>query len=752
MAATSVDIARKKYFEYLHAQHKKGVLDRSKIELLRREGYIKDGTPGRKPQERFVAPGLKAKWTLDPFSNPQNFTQFRDNITKEHWMPDNGVLYHSQDFVNWVNSMVYGAFPSKGRYGKFDRYKAQAYKWLKETDNITDYRTDEARREYVFREYERIAENTLYFANKYGELKEGDVESGVVKYSAKEHHAVIFYLFDCGYNVLGGKGRQIGFTSAMGLAALKKMIVQNNYYIKFVAEDKDTTEEIFNDKIKYPFGALPRWAQSPVKSDSGTRFWLSDKPAKGQKGYPNSRIDVVAPKKTAINGGSPQLALIDEVGNIAILGAMLNEARPTMFWNDPETGEFRLKRQVWMWGTGGEMEKGKGAYEKEWYRILGLWEAKQYQSGFVPLFFSWHTRLNKAEYEVEKMWYYGARAVEKEIDLETSKIQFHQHYPTTYKDMFLTSANTLVSREVIEGGMDRCRGLSAKAQPVYGYFEPVYDFDDPMPPESDTPFRVIDSQFYALDEGDLITKASVIIFTRPEGGYVNRYWQGTDPVSTETGHSKQGSVIWDDELKTVAAVLNYRKQHDHKKAFLQTLLLGLYYDTTSGKKTGVKELVEANNGTNYIDYKENKGFLNSLIFNAQLPPKVTGGARDVGIDNKGLRNDGIIEYMTEVIRTYHKRFFIAVIFDQLSTFVYEIKPTTGKESWGPQNKLMHYDDVLFALTYAYICRLSCSHMKTLKLDAQAAGYKVRYKLVRDGNFNLSRQPVKVRRIKNLSNA
>jgi hypothetical protein len=42
-------------------------------------------------------------------------------------------------------------------------------------------------------------------------------------------------------------------------------------------------------------------------------------------------------------------------------------------------------------------------------------------------------------------------------------------------------------------------------------------------------------------------------------------------------------------------------------------------------------------------------------------------------------------------------------------------------------------------------------MKTLKLDAQAAGYRVRYKLVRDNNFNLSRQPVKVRRIKNLSN-
>jgi hypothetical protein len=90
--------------------------------------------------------------------------------------------------------------------------------------------------------------------------------------------------------------------------------------------------------------------QPRVKSDSGTWFWLSDKARKGEKGYPNSRIDVVAPKQTAINGGSPQLVLIDEIGNIGILGAMLNEGRPTMFWNNPATGKFELKRQVIMWG------------------------------------------------------------------------------------------------------------------------------------------------------------------------------------------------------------------------------------------------------------------------------------------------------------------------------------------------------------------------------------------------------------------
>ena len=756
MANVQLDTAKRKYLEYLYSQYVKGVLDREKIEMLRREGFIRDAAKMGRPKgavpiyKKEVALGVK--WDLDPFTSPEVYARFRENITRENWMPDNGVLYHNEDFVNWINSMVYGIYPHRIKYDKFERYKAQAYRWLQEGDNITDYRTDESRREYVFREMDRIKENTLYFANKYGELKEGDIESGMIKYKAKDHHAVIYYLFDCGYNVIGGKGRQIGFTSALGLCAIKKMISQNNYYIKFIAEDKDTTEEIFNDKIKYPFGALARWSQPPVKSDSGTRFWLSDKPAKGKKGYPNSRIDVVAPKTTAINGGSPQLALIDEIGNISILGAMLNEGRPTMFWNDPVTGEFKLKRQVWMWGTGGSMEKGKGAYEKEWYRILGLWEAKMYESGFVPLFFSWHVRLNKDEYEKERNWYYGARAVEKDLDLETSKVQFHQHYPTSFKDMFMASANTLVSREIIEGGMDRCRALGPQLQPIYGYFEPIYDYSSPMPPESDVPYRIIDAVFVAVDDNDPDYKASVIMFQRPEQGWTNRYWQGTDPISTETGHSKQSSVIWDDYQKTISALLNYRKQHDHKYVFLQTVLLGLYYDMTQGRKTGVKELVEANIGTNYIDYKEAKGFLSSLIFNAQLPDKVMGGARDIGIDNKGNRADAIVEYLTEVIRAYHKRIFISVIFDQLTTFVYEIKPTTGRESWGPQNKLLHYDDALYGLAYAYIGRLACSHVRCYRNDAMNVQMRIRYKLVRDADYNLIRIPVREATINTKQNA
>lgn len=735
--------SKKRYLEYLHKQYQKGLLNRQQIELLRREGYLKDDIPKEHltPSQLIAKKKRADRWVTDPFHRPEQFAMFQNDINKEDWLPKSNI-YHEQDFIDWINSIVYSAFPQKIRYSKFERYKAQAYNWLQDKETIVDYKTDDSKREFISRELDRIEENTLYFANKYGELKEGDAATGIMKYFAKEHHAVIYYLFDCRYNVIGGKGRQIGFTSAMGIIAIKMLLVNTNYYIKFIAEDKDTTEEIFSDKIKYPFGALSRWLQPPVKSDSGTRFWLSDKPGKGKKGYPNSRIDVVVPKKTAINGGSPQLVLIDEIGNIGILGAMLNEGRPTMFWNDPVTGAFILKRQVWMWGTGGEMDKGKGSYEKEWYRILGLWEAKQFESGFVPFFLSWHARLNREEYEKEKAWYYGARANEKDIDLETSKVQFHQHYPSSFKDMFLTSASTLVSREIIEGGLERCRTVGPRTKPVIGYFEPIYDYSDPMPPESDIPYRLIDARFVALDEDDLRQKGTTIIFQKPEKFWVNRYWQGTDPIAYETGHSKQASAIWDDYLKTCSALLNFREQHNHKYVFLQTVCLGLYYDVENQVKVGVKELVEANIGTNYCDYKEVKGFLNSLIFTAQLPAKVAGGSREIGIDNKGLRADGIIEYMTEVIRNYHQNIYISVFFDQLTTFAYDINPKTGKESWGALNKILHYDDALYALAFAYIARIACSHMPTYRKDQAVSRSRIRYKLVRDAEYNLIRIPVK----------
>jgi len=56
-----------------------------------------------------------------------------------------------------------------------------------------------------------------------------------------------------------GKPRQIGTTSVIGLATAIENIFKKNNFTKFITEDKDTGEEIFNDKILYPYFQLPKW-------------------------------------------------------------------------------------------------------------------------------------------------------------------------------------------------------------------------------------------------------------------------------------------------------------------------------------------------------------------------------------------------------------------------------------------------------------------------------------------------------------
>jgi len=738
-----VEARKKKYDEFLLSQYQKGLLSSAQVEYLRRNGLIEENLNISKKYETDVQ-DLTGSPKFYAFTD--ELENYPDNLTQKDWLPES-LLEHSKEFYDWISSFLYGAFTQKIDYELFNRYKAQAYHWLKDKDSLYDYQDRNDREAFKYREYTRMAQNTLYAAAKYGALKEGDIASGEMHFNPFEHQAVSWYLADCGYSLLIGKGRQIGLTSALGFYAVKKMIFQLNFYIKFIAEDEDTTEEIFADKIKYPFSALPLWLRPPVRSDANRRFWLSDKKKKGEKGFPNSRLDVIIPKVTAINGGSPQVVLIDEIATIDIFSEMLNEARPTMFWRNPNTNKLELKRQIIGWGTGVYRKDTNTAFQREWDKLVELWSEQNFSLGFVPVFFSWHCRLSKEEYEKEKAWYYGSRATSENIDRETSKIQFHIHYPSTPSDMFLKVSRTLVGRDIIEDGIERARKLAADIT-VRGYFEPVYDYSIKMPETSDVPYKIIGAKFIPVDESN-IDKASATIISYPEQGWRNRYWQGTDPILTETGHSKMASTIWDDVIKAPVCLVNVRKQHDHRWCYLQTLLAGLFYDTSS--EGGIKELVEGNIGTNYIDYKSDKGFANTLVYNSQLPEKVMGGC-EIGIDNHGMQNirsrsAAIIEYMSEVFRLYSKKILISTYFEQLSTFT-NVITKSGRETWQPANKVAHFDDALFSITYAYICRLAFPHLQPSSGNVSTVHTKVRFVLQRDDQNRLVRVAVKERRFVN----
>ena len=267
----------------------------------------------------------------DKFSNSSVFKyQGGKDVGIDDWMPKSKIK-HTKDFVNFIDSLLDG-FQSMVAYKPFQMYCQQSEDWLSENGSESDYSEMYQKKDYCFEELRRCSENTLYFMDKYLYLKEGDMKSGNMKYLSKPVHKVICFLADCGYSTMVGKPRQIAATSTYGGIALKKVVFTKNFFLKFVTLDKEKGMEIFDDKIKYPLGQLPSWMRPGVLNDRDNFLRLGKKSAKkGESKGVNSKLQVVAPTKSAINGGSPQLSMVDEAGFIGILGSMMKEARPTFF-------------------------------------------------------------------------------------------------------------------------------------------------------------------------------------------------------------------------------------------------------------------------------------------------------------------------------------------------------------------------------------------------------------------------------------
>ena len=657
------------------------------------------------------------------------------DIIAEDWLPVSKIE-HEKDFVAWIDSINSG-FQKMVPYGKFSLYLQQASTWYAENGSMSDKYTVEDQKAYAFQEMRRCKENTLYFLNKYLILKEGDMSSGARVYDAKPVHEVICYLFDCGYSFMMGKPRQIAATSTLGGCALKKIVFNKNLFLKFITQDKETGIEIFEDKIKFPFGELPEWMKPEVSNDRDNLFRLSRKTKKGTKKGINSKLQVVAPSVSAVNGGSPQVVMIDEAGYIGILGKMMKEARPTMFMQNPETKKLEMKRQIVVWGTGGEMDKGGKAYEEEFSQALKNWNERIFSSGIIPIFFDWTTRpgITKEFYDTEKSVY-----TTDGPDRDEKLVQFRQTYPSIVEDMFLTSAKTLVSIDYINRNIERIRDIPHIAKPQKGFFEPIFDESRPAGENDDVPFAVTGAIFIPTEDDD--PRVSCTIFMHPYKNWINRYYAGTDPIATDNGYSNMASAIFDAYYNTISAIVNYRDSN-HKFTFLQTMLLGIYYGTSNNDDGRVKELIESNIGTAYMDYVETKGYYNSLVYRTELPPYMQGGSSVLGIDNRGARTRFIINKIFEFIQSYGDRVCIDTFFIQLRTFICTITEN-GTETWGTADKRKYHDDVLFAVVFSYICSLSYAHLTPREIKSEADRFALKYELYRDASGNLSRREVRKR--------
>ena len=663
------------------------------------------------------------------------------NVTEKDWRPES-IIYHTKEFYAWIDSINSG-FLNRIEYEPFNLYVQQADDWLAENNFITNYNTSEEQMEFALTEFFRCNQNKLYACDKYGWLSDPSEPSGRRKYVASDdyiHHRILLFLFDCGYSIILGKPRQVGCSSIIGMAANFEMILKKNNFTKFISEDKDTGTEIFNDKILYAYSQLPTWFKPMILNDRDNLFRISQSNKnnnKKDKRGASSKIQVVAPTKTAINGGSPQRTIVDEIGSISILGEMIGEARPTLFVKDSITKKIYQRRCVWMLGTG-TSDKGGVAFEKEWNRIMGLWLLREPQVGVVPLFFDYHTRCDDDFYFDEKKYYYTARAKAESIDVETSKIQFHQHYPTYASDMFVQTGKTLISRDAIHRHIERINKNLQKIEYEieYGYFEPIFDTNVKVE-NQDLPFKIIGAEFVKSGYGD--EKFSTIIFEKPNPTWKDRYYAGTDPISSDTGTSKMSTTIWDELRHTPCCLVNVREPNNPNYSFLQCMLATIYYDTQN--KIGIPEVVERNIGLAYKNYRETKGYINSLMINSEIDMYFqSGNAYDVGIDNKGNRTRQIINKMGECLNLFGENIYIETYFNQLMTFTCTIG-RSGTEIWGSIDKRYYMDDTLYSLVYAFIAAQSSRRQPVDMKEVQSTHKTVEYELAYDKDWNIYQKAI-----------
>ena len=619
-------------------------------------------------------------------------------IKKEDWYPSHPPLEYPESFVKWIDSINID-FRDMCKYEPFELYKKQMKEWMGDTDEITDYHDAEEQTDFVVREFIRCKHNSLYASNKYGKLKEGSAdEDGGVIYEAWKAQEVVLFLVDCGYSTFFGKPRQVGFTSTMGLLASFKINCNNSFFIKFITHSKEKGEEIFKDKIRWSFGMLPDWIKHEVYNDAHNVLGLQGKTkVKGQTTGANSRIQVATPAIEAINGGSPNLVMIDEMGAIDFFGEMMNEGRPTLYFYNPKTKKMEIRRQLVAWGTSVYDKDAKhvAVFEKEFKSAMTAWREKNYHYGIVPLFFNAYARegMTASLFNKEKKAYYSKGT-------KSAKIQFHQHYPMSLDDMFIRDDKTIVSHDKLNGMITKIYQLKETEQPQYGYFEPIFDTSHPTP-DDDVPYKIVGANWLP-SSGFSDDRTTACITRHPVDGWEYRYYQGTDPINSETGHSKMSSVIWDAYENTISAAVFYRTK-TFKECYLQCILLGLYYD----KKWGCKELLESNIGDMYADYKTMKGFEKTLTPNGALPKFLqTGTGKWWGISNRTNTAGRIANKIIELTADYLDNIYLLWFHLQLKTFVEKpLKNSqTHRQTRFQAADLRHdFDDVIFAAVFAYIC-------------------------------------------------
>ena len=674
-----------------------------------------------------------------------SFDIFQDNVDDKGfldiptsaWFPSHEEFKYPIEFVNWINSINSG-WQNKIEYQPFNLYCKQAKEWLNDKSEIADFDTIDEQLNWLHNEIRRCKENSLYFCNKYGWIKEDKAPdgSGMLKYEAWEAQEVLLFLFDCGYSLMIGKARQIGFTTTMCLAGMKRVNFNKSYFIKFVTHSERKGQEIFKDKVKWAFAKIPDHIAQEVKNWTDNLMSFDKKGSrKGREAGGGSRFQVDSPAVDAINGGSPSAVFVDEIGLFEIFGEMMREGRPALFKFNPATGKMTMQQQFMAWGTGGEMDKGGSVFEAEFKNCLQQWNEKNYEYGIIPLFMNAFARrgVTKEHIEKERKAYMSNEGVKA----DEAKVQFHQHYPMTIDDMFIRKSNTLVPIHRCQSRLDAI--YNKENQITYGYFEPIFDVTQPTP-DAYVPYRIKGARFIPTSGRDDASTTAVVVSHPPQGEvWINRWYQGTDPINSETGHSKMCSAIWDAYDNTVASVV-FHRERKFKETYLQVLLQSLYYDQEG--VTGAKELIESNIGDMHLDFQETLGFKHKFVSNSILPQYLQTNGKWWGISNKVNTAPRIIAKTEELIEGYGDQIDVPWFWEQLKTFVEKDLRSANSHRqtrYQAADFRYDYDDAIFAITFSYINAMSHAKYEPENIKSEDRDKQVFKRYVQNASTNYRRR-------------
>lgn len=674
-------------------------------------------------------------------------------ITPDMWVPPGAPEKLERELIEFILS-ANPRFDRIKAYKPFFLYCEAARRWNLEPGSIDQYELgSQDWVDYGLRELWRGEVNHLYWLDRYDTIKD-DATGGRRNYKASTPQALLSWVVNCRISAVVKKGRHAAITSTMmALASLRTQLIKSYKGILVTDDVEETGKSIFEDKFLSTMMNRPWWMrpQDDFKhfaASSTLRIMLQfgASGSKGSKKKSTTEFGVFAGKDSqAINGTTPTDLYIDEGQNVAKLMKIINERRPTQ-WAKVD-GRLRLVRATYCWGTAASDDKGKGSLEEAYDFIKDKMERGEDTGGWLAIFFDGFCRpgVTASLFKKEYVRIVGGQDTKsKSQSFRERKAFFSSFFPMSDDDVSSGIPNTVVPVEELKRHREKCqRYLPGGA--TRGRFVEVYDKSSPMPPGSHYPYRVEGAMFQEAKLTDLT--APVWMFQDRENGWFDNYYQGTDPIQSNTGlsrmasnilaasaaqHREGGRII---HIPASVCWVNGRTDNPYDM-FKQVKLMGMYY-RNEGQKA-CPELVEYDQGHNYIEFCKSPAMMleESLLWNAELPPMYqTQNRSQVGIlmreAIKSRMHLDLLNFMDECGKYEMSYEF----FTQMMNITQDETGANSKIKWGTIDVRRSNDDLVIAKVLSYI-NYKRANMMPRKIGQQVQEYEEVMEPVRmaDGSY------------------